>query len=320
MNFSDILAIIGLLLSVVFGVWGIAVTVRKKYPGRISFVEENALGLFNSMVKNFPEIKIQYENSPISEQMVYLKASFINTGVSDLSTKELSQKLKISLKENIKWINCKLTGMSKDVICDLKIVNNELVFDFDLLKKNEFIRFDAFAEIKNSDKPRTSFRKAITFSHRIPNTAKVDRKNYLNEEEISDKRFEFKKNMIIASFIVIACLGTTFYQYFNKTSELKYKYKLQDKEYSVVVSSVGIDKIKLEDADQSFEKELTLQKFNSLKNLKAFCTQNTLWGYFKKSSIILLCVLIYLFSMFSEYRGIYKDRKIKSILDEDKSF
>jgi hypothetical protein len=315
MTFSDILTIVGLILTILFGIWGIIITIRKRYPGRITFVEENAIGLFNSIIKSFSEIKIQYNDLPISEQMIYLKASFINTGNIDLSTKDNTHKLKIELPNDYKWINCKITGQSKDIVCNLSNTNGDLIFDFDLLRKNEFIQFEAFAEIKNTDRPASTFRKSLSFSHRIPNTAKVDKQLYLDEEQIKEKRYEFKKYLVFATVFLLMIVGITTYNYIKKSSDLEYKYQSNGKEYIVKISTLGLDKIKIEDSNKNFEKAMSIEEFNSQTDLKAFIVAPTLWGHFKKLAFFLLYVALYLFFMITEYRAIYKDKKIKNIIE-----
>jgi len=317
MAFSDILSILGLILTIIFGIWGIMITIRKRYPGKITFVEENAIGLFNSIIKSFSEIKIQYNDLPISEQMIYLKASFINTGSIDLSTKDNTHKLKVELPNDYKWINCKITGHSKDIECNLSSTNRELIFDFDLLRKNEFIQFEAFAEIKNTYKSASVFRKSLAFTHRIPNTTKIDKQLYLNEEQIKDKRYEFKKNLVFATLFLLFIIGLTTYNFITKSSDLEYKYINSEKEYVVKVTSLGIDKIKIEDSDKDFEKIMSIEDFNSQKNLKAFIKAPSLWEHFKRLSFFLLYVAMYLSFMISEYRAMYIDKKIKSIIENN---
>lgn len=315
MKFSDILTILGLILTVVFGIWGIVITIRKRYPGRITFVEQNAIGLFNSIIESFPEIKIQYNDLPISEQMIYLKASFINTGSIDLSTKESSHKLKIELPTDYKWINCKITDSSQNIQCTLSRTNSELCFDFDLLRKNEFIQFEAFAEIKNTDRPASVFRKSLIFSHRIPNTAKADKQPYLDEEQIKDKKSEFKKNLIFTTIFLLLIIGFATYSYIKKSSDIEYKYIANGKDYIVKVSAEGLDKIKIEDSEQDYENIISLEEFNRQNNLKASITVPTLWGYIKKTWFMLLYVAMYTLFTLTEFSALYKDKKIKNILE-----
>lgn len=316
MIFSDILAVVGIVITIIFSVIGIMITIRKRYPGKITFVEENAIGLFNSIIKNFPDIKIQYDDKPIDEQMVYLKASFINTGNTDLTTKDNSHKLKISLSDEFKWINCKLTDSSKDVVCDLQKIDNELVFDFDLLRKNEFLQFEAFAEIKNTKTPASTFRKSLNFSHRIPNTGKVDKSSYLDEEQIKEKRFEFKKNLILATIFLFLGIGAVTYSYFAKLSELEYIYSENGKEYNVKLTADSIDKIKIKDSDKDFEKIISVNNFNQLKTLKANIIEPTWWDHIKRISFVLIYVVMYGVFTIPEFRAIYKDKRIKNIIEK----
>ncbi len=315
MTFSDILAIVGIIITIVFSIIGIILTIRKKYPGKLTFVEENAIGLFNSIIKNFPDIKIQYDDKPITEQMVYLKASFINTGNIDLTTKDNSHKLKISLSDEFKWINCKLTDYSNNVICKIENINNELIFDFDLLRKNEFIQFEAFAEIENTNKPASTFRKSLTFTHRIPNTGKVDKSPYLNEEQISEKKYEFKKNLILATIILILGFGSMIYNYYTKSSEVEYIYTTKGKNYNVKVTSESTNKIKIEDSTKDYNEILTLTDFNN-SDIKAIIKEPSLWEHIKKISFSLIYVVMFGAFTISEYRAIYKDKKIKNIIEK----
>lgn len=312
---SDLLSFGGILLTVFFGIWGVKVALSRRYPGKLTFVEENAIGLFNSIIKNFPEIKIQYDDLPISQQMVYLKASFINTGSIDLSTLNNAHKLKIKLSEGYKWINCKLTNQSKDIRCNLSIIENELVFDFDLLRKNEFIQFEAFAEIKNTIKPAYIFRKSLIFLHRIPNTSKVDKLPYLNENQISDKKFEFKKSMVFATIFLIASLSYGLYNVYNKSSKLIYVYNENNEKYQVISTSIGLNQIKIEDDNKDFIKTMSLNEFNSLTNLHAEIKDSTFFDLLKKMSLFIIYLVMYIFFTITEYRDIYKNKKVKRIIE-----
>lgn len=315
MTLSDILSTIGLIATIGFGIWGIIIAINKRYPGRITFVEENAIGLFNSIIKSFPEIKLQYNSSPISEQMIYLKASFINTGSRDLSTKDSAQKLKIELPNDYKWINCKITRHSKDIECNLTNNNREIIFDFDLLRKNEFIQFEAFAEIKNTVRPALTFRKSLSFSHRIPNTAKIDKQIYLDEDQIKNKRYNFKKKLFLTTLLLLMTVGITAYNYIKKTSELEYKYLSDGKEYIVKISTEGIDKININDSKNNFNKTMPINEFNSQTKLTAFIKEPSLWEQIKKINTLLFYVTLYFFITLTDYRAIYKDKKIKNILE-----
>ena len=89
MNTPNLLAIIGISATVVLGVYGIYLGFRtQRYPGRITFVKETCIGLFDSLVRNLPELSIQYDNEPVGENLVLLKGFILNTGTKDINVSE----------------------------------------------------------------------------------------------------------------------------------------------------------------------------------------------------------------------------------------
>jgi hypothetical protein len=207
LNLSDQLGVLGIVVGIVSLFITIVLAIRKRYPGRLGFVTEDHLGLVSSLATIFPEIKIQYNGQPVSDQMTYLKASFINLGTIDLSTKRNDHKLKIRLEKDVKWLNCKITKMSAGVTAEVKVKENELDFDFDLLKKNEFIQFEAIAETYSEN----SLIKALNFEHRIPNTGKIEKLGALDNKPFSSL-FIFGI-FIMTLLITFGVIYTIFFQF-----------------------------------------------------------------------------------------------------------
>ena len=88
MGTGIVLAIVGVVLTVVFGVWGILLY-RRRYPGRITFFVEASVPLFHSIVRNMPKLSVLYEDEPVSEGIVLLKGVLINTGSTDILMRAL---------------------------------------------------------------------------------------------------------------------------------------------------------------------------------------------------------------------------------------
>ena len=61
MHTSDILAVLGIVATIIFGVWGIIIVIRRRYPGQLTYVKESYIGLFDSIVKNVPELAVLYQ-------------------------------------------------------------------------------------------------------------------------------------------------------------------------------------------------------------------------------------------------------------------
>lgn len=225
MDNSLILAVIGILLTIIFGVIGIILVRRKKYPGKITFIKQSSINLFNNIVKNFYDISILFENEPIKENLVYLKGSFINDGEIDIERNNIEMPVTIELPENCKWLRCKITRTSDDFKCDTIINNNnELQFDFKLFRRNEFFQFDAIVQTGKEKAKSKDFFDNLNFKHRISQTEKITTSTISNDNQmIKNKFFIIKRNLILplGSFIM-ATIFVIISQLFFKTYFLHY--------------------------------------------------------------------------------------------------
>ena len=66
MGLTTLLAILGILVSATFGIWGVAYMIKSRYPGRITFVREQIIALFDSIVKNLDDLSISFKNKTIA--------------------------------------------------------------------------------------------------------------------------------------------------------------------------------------------------------------------------------------------------------------
>lgn len=92
MDFNFLLGIFGFIATLIFGVLSIYLYIRKRYPVSIVYIEEQAVGLFDSIVKNFPNITILHDNKVINESLVLLKGSIVNDGSADIKESPLARK------------------------------------------------------------------------------------------------------------------------------------------------------------------------------------------------------------------------------------
>ncbi|MDP1746094.1 MAG: hypothetical protein Q8L90_10980, partial [Bacteroidota bacterium] len=151
MDLSLILTILGLVATFAFGLLSIDLFKRKKYPGKITFVKQSNISLFNSIVKNFNEISILFDDKPIKENLIYIKGCFINDGDIDIEGSKIEKPISITLPAHYNWVNCKITKTSKDLTCNFHIKEQTVLeFDFGLFRKNEFYQIEALVE-KNKD-------------------------------------------------------------------------------------------------------------------------------------------------------------------------
>lgn len=173
----------GVLATIIFGVLSIYLFKSKRYPGELTFISEQTLGLFNSIIKNFPEIKIQYDNKSIDQQIALLKGFIVNSGTIDIKESMVDDKLKLKLPNGFKWLSAKIVDSTSGNKSHISVIENNIVeFNLGLFRKDEFIKFEALVDIPIDDESPKSFADSLSnkllFEHRIADTNKVINRTY----------------------------------------------------------------------------------------------------------------------------------------------
>jgi hypothetical protein len=183
MNSSLILTILGLAATLIFGLISIYLIIQRRYPGRITFIREASIGLFDSIVRNVPELSVLYNGKPVSENLVLLKGILQNTGSVDITEMMVVEPLAIKLPEGYKWLEARIVGSAPNVHATVSNQDStSLIFDVGLFRVNEHIRFEAVAEVPSTEDASAQsggsasdrLSKVLIFSHRIANTQKVN--------------------------------------------------------------------------------------------------------------------------------------------------
>jgi hypothetical protein len=211
-----ILTIIGIAFTVFLGLWGIYLMVKRKYSPEITFVQESCLGLFDSIVKNMPELEVRYKDSPVAEGLVLLKGSFLNTGSKDISEAMVEEKISVSLPKKYRWLTAKVVSTSPKVQGHVTILDRSIVLETGLFRCNEYIRFEALAEVptedpqhnKGAESIENRLVKALTMHHRIADTKKIKKRD-LPPLKISQRRLKSLRTICGAGaigLILIAAL------------------------------------------------------------------------------------------------------------------
>jgi len=185
MGLSAALAVVGILISLIFGAWGVSLMLRRRYPGQVTFVRERTIALFDAIVKNLPELAVLYRDVPVSPNVVLIRGSFVNTGTKDISPSMIEGPLTLSLPAGCKWLSASVIATSPDVKASLDVQNlNAAVLTSGLLRCKEFIRFQALADMALPEAtPGRSvagsleerLEGSLSFEHRIEDTRPVRR-------------------------------------------------------------------------------------------------------------------------------------------------
>ncbi|MCK4791909.1 MAG: hypothetical protein KAV87_49715, partial [Desulfobacteraceae bacterium] len=181
MQLSTVLTVMGILVSLLFGAWGVYLALKKRYPGHATFLQETALPLFDTIVKNLPELKVSFRDKPVGEGLVLLKGAILNTGSKDISPDMVAEPITMALPEGHKWITVKLVAHSPKVNCTVTADEHSLVFNIGLFRCAEYLRFEALAEVPINEKEEQTatadigekMLEVIRTTHRIADTQRV---------------------------------------------------------------------------------------------------------------------------------------------------
>lgn len=265
MTTSTLLTILGIVVTVALGAWGLYLTVAQRYPGRITFVKEGCIGIFDSIVRNLPELSVSYEDKPVSENLVLLKGFLLNTGSKDITPTMAEKSLTIDLPEDFRWLTAKIVSTSPSVRASAQCAAQRLYFEMGLFRRGEHIRFEALAEVPaQTDRGDSSLgeilEQALTFHHRIADTRKVDRQELPTTSQ--RKRRKYRSILMGTQLLVLAVL-VVFATWFD-TGRAEIQYSLVRSDSSVVDVTVRPKlngTLELRGAQDEFREVLPIKSF-----------------------------------------------------------
>jgi hypothetical protein len=170
-----VLALLGIIAT-----WFYGVKARRRI--QLAFYEESCISLFESIVQSLEGIEINYEKKPISQNLVLLKGCIVNTGNTDIDKNLIHKPLTLRLPSSFKWLRASIVSSSPDVNAIYELSDpNGLTFRWDLLKPNEYFRFDALAETpakhgngEKAQSPGRALEKNVDLTFRISGLSSVD--------------------------------------------------------------------------------------------------------------------------------------------------
>lgn len=211
MNLPLAIGVIGVIVTTAFGVWGIVVTLRHRYPARITFVREECLSLFHDIVRNMPDLSVLLRDQPVKETLVLLKGYLVNTGAKDITPDMVAQKVSAELPDGFRWIDARVVETSPNVDASLTVENEHAItFEMGLLRCREFLKFQALAEVPSAGPGASSGRrlhKSLAFIHRIADTGAIST-SVLPGEVSNRRRIQRWAPVLTATVVIIVILVT----------------------------------------------------------------------------------------------------------------
>jgi len=162
-------SIVGIIATAVFGMWAILLAKKREYPGKLTYFREKPIRLFDDVVRNLPQVTVNYNGQPVQKNITLMKGFLINTGSKDITTEMVERPLSLELAEGYIWREASAKS-SSDSEERAKIINARRVdFSLGLFRCNEYFRFEGLIEVQEGK----TWQGRLRFAHRIVDTSDV---------------------------------------------------------------------------------------------------------------------------------------------------
>lgn len=206
MTLSDTLSVAGILISVLFGVWGIYLSLRRaKYPASLTFVREQTVALLDDFATRIPNLSVLYKDTPVDKSVVLLSGYLVNDGNVDITPQMTERPLSCELPGGCSWLEFKLTGAAEALSATGNIKSPQtLELNFGLFRRDEAFSFQALALVgaEYAKKKPTALAEALRWSHRIAGLGAI-KTTTLPEPETKSKKEQWTRKgvlMLMAAF------------------------------------------------------------------------------------------------------------------------
>ena len=324
---DTVLAILGVILTIVIGIVGVHYTLKQQKTIQLTFLKNTCISLFKAIVKNLDDIEIKYQGNKIGENLILFKGTIYNNGNIDIDKSIVHKPLTLELPEHYSWIKYKIIDSSDGLDIQVNKDNNNLIFDWGLLKEGEFFTFDSLIEYQSDknleNKDEVDLRKDlldnITFSHRITNLKNI------KKEKTIPRPMPFM-GMLIMSIVFLSLVFGGFYfsvgQYLFPKYEIYQEVSINSTINIVRLEPISNNSIELKDSKDNIILETSIDDYIKKSNNKMIIKKKKVdyaalivGGFFGLFYLIMWIVLI--FSEMKE-RKLYK--KLKAIADKYDSF
>lgn len=212
-------------LAIIFFIYQIVKDKKDKKKIALGFIENKCFSLFSKSIDTIAGLEIKFNKKPISNNLIFYQATIYNSGVSDIPDMLIYKPLTLSLPADFQWKSFNLFDKSDGIGIQYTINDTELQLSWDLLKKNEFFRFDAIIEGKKNENEMTepsisTLAKRISFNGTRISDLQVEKQNIRYYESL----LRWAKTLIhiaLTFFFLIMILTLT-----NKTYKVVYDVNL----------------------------------------------------------------------------------------------
>lgn len=319
LDLSFIFTALGVGVSTLFGMWGIYLALRKsKYPASLTFVRDQALGLFDDVTGKIPNLRISYKEKDIDHSVMFINGYIVNDGSKDISPEMVENKLSANISTDYEWLECVITSKPKDLIVKSKVQKPQILeFDFGLFRRNEYFSFQALALSKNKDsQPKAKdFELGVNWKHRIANLGNIKKIQIPSEPRKKKLRWVAKTFSVVAglSYILIGLSMLSGYDLLNMNTEIHYMVNNNGKYEEATIKPTSNKKATINFLTSGNKKNVILNKYGK---------ENILYPIIAKREKSIYFVIIFglltigggLLMFFVAFEKDYKRRRINRLI------
>lgn len=279
-----ILAIIGVITTIVIGYLGVKYTLKYRKKTNIIFLKNSCISLFKTIVRNLDDLEINFQGKKIDENLIIFRGTFFNNGNVDIDKSIIHKPLEIELPDNYSWVRHKIISASEGLNVELTLNGNKLIFDWDLFKEGEYITFDSLVEYKsNTDEEEpyfdisTGLLKKIIFNHRITNL------KHVNKEVSILRPMRLKGTILILAMLVLFIFGGVYIstnQYFFPSYKVFNEINVNSSQHFIELIVKNEHEIRLKNSSGDVIKVVSKEELNKILG-KSVLIEKEKFSYWK---------------------------------------
>lgn len=325
-SIDTLLAIIGVVSTVIFGYIGVRYTLKYRKKTNVVFLKNTCASLFKTIIRDIDDIEINFQGKKIDENLILFKGTFLNNGNVDIDKSIIHKPLEIELPPDFSWKKYMIINASRGLDVELSVNNNKLLFEWDLFKEGEYITFDCLIEYKHVDGEEKDSNQDVSrvllndikFNHRITNLKSVNKKGSIRKP-LSAGSFAF------FTLAVLALVSVGYYvsigQYFFPSYKLLHEVVFDSKKQYAQLIPEDILNVRLVDNNEELLQVIPLKELDRYL-LKGFSLEEGDISYLKLYGVGIVSTL-YLFLLITVHFSEAKERrlyqKLKAVVDSSDS-
>lgn len=178
---------IGIVVTILVAIPATIYAIRAITKNRIAYLQFDLISLVRTLAKDLKDFKVLHKEKPVDPGIYLLRGALFNTGNNDLDKAAVHKPLEMHFPKGYEIIDVHVGETAAQAVSSVR--GDTLVFEWDILKKKEYIPFsvvlripsDVFPERKYGEPAKrnmfSELLKQILFTERIVNLDRIRKVN-----------------------------------------------------------------------------------------------------------------------------------------------